>query len=55
MRQKDFYTQFRKLHPKPYFAFPDIPSTNEFTFEKLSSENFEQLYLLFENDDSPFV
>ena len=39
----------------PYFTFPDIPPLLNFTFEKLSSFNFEQLYLLFENDASPFT
>lgn len=43
------------MQTKPYFHFPDIPYCNDFFFEKLSKENFFQLYLLFENDDSPFV
>lgn len=55
MDSEDFYIEFRKLHPKPYFNFPEIPSTNELSFEKLDSENFEQSYLLFERDESPFV
>ena len=55
MQEADFYTEFRKFHPTPHFFFPDIPSTEELTFEKLNLENFEQLYLLFENDSSPFV
>ena len=40
---------------KPYFDFPDIENTDEFSFEKLTTENFQQLYLLFENDDSLFT
>ena len=40
---------------KSYFDFPDIPSDSKFSFEKLSPENFSQLYLLFENDDSLFT
>ena len=39
----------------PYFTFPDIPPFETFTFEKLSLANFEQLYLLFKDDDSPFT
>jgi RimJ/RimL family protein N-acetyltransferase len=40
---------------KAYFDFPDIDNTDEFSFEKLTTENFQQLYLLFENDDSLFT
>ncbi len=40
---------------KQYFTFPEIDLAGEFSFEKLSAENFPQLYLLFENDDSPFT
>ncbi|MBD0350841.1 MAG: GNAT family N-acetyltransferase [Flavisolibacter sp.] len=38
-----------------YFSFPDIPPTPELCFEKLNEQNFEQLFFLFENDDSRFV
>jgi RimJ/RimL family protein N-acetyltransferase len=41
--------------PKLYFDFPDIRGVNEFAFEKLSHDNFQQLFLLFENDESPFT
>ena len=40
---------------KVYFEFPDIEHYDEFSFEKLNTENFQQLYLLFEGDDSPFT
>jgi RimJ/RimL family protein N-acetyltransferase len=50
----DFNTPFNK-YKKPYFTFSEIPSTNEFGFEKLTEENFQHLYLLFEGDTSPFV
>jgi RimJ/RimL family protein N-acetyltransferase len=50
----DFNTRFIK-YKKPYFTFPEIPSTNELMFEKLTEENFQNLYLLFEGDTSPFV
>jgi len=40
---------------KPLFAFPDIPESDLFSFEKLTNENFAQLYLMFEGDDSPFT
>jgi RimJ/RimL family protein N-acetyltransferase len=40
---------------KPYFDFPDIQSWNEFSFEKLNLNNFQQLYLLFEGDESAFT
>ncbi len=40
---------------KAYFDFPDIKSADEFYFEKLTTENFQQLYLLFEGDDSLFT
>jgi RimJ/RimL family protein N-acetyltransferase len=53
--EADFYADFRKWHPKPYFSFPEIPPASSLTFEKLTLENFEQLYQLFENDSSPFV
>jgi hypothetical protein len=23
--EANFYEEFKKLHPKPYFSFPDIP------------------------------
>jgi RimJ/RimL family protein N-acetyltransferase len=39
----------------PYFVFPDIPAYEELTFEKLTSENFAQIYLLFESDVNPFT
>lgn len=40
---------------KPYFVFPDISSCEEFSFEKLTSGNFEQLYQMFEADESAFT
>ncbi len=40
---------------RPHFGFPDIDDTEKFAFEKLIPENFQQLYLLFETDDSPFT
>ena len=40
---------------EPYFVFPDIPAYKELSFEKLTSENAAQLYLLFESDESPFT
>jgi len=40
---------------KPYFDFPDIDNVGEISFEKLTIENFQQLYLLFESDDSTFT
>ena len=40
---------------KVFFEFPDIKSCGEFSFEKLTTDNFQQLYLLFEGDDSPFT
>src|SRR4051812_46389347 len=38
-----------------YFTFPDIKATCDLSFEKLNLQNFQQLYLLFEGDDSPFT
>jgi RimJ/RimL family protein N-acetyltransferase len=40
---------------KPFFVFPNIPSSGELSFEKLSLDNFQQLYLMFENDDNKFT
>lgn len=40
---------------EPLFRFPEIPDDDKFVFEKLTSENFSQLYLMFEGDDSPFT
>ena len=40
---------------KLFFIFPDMESRENFSFEKLSSQNFQQLYLMFENDGSPFT
>ena len=40
---------------EPYFVFPDIPAYKELSFERLTSENAAQLYLLFESDESPFT
>ncbi len=51
----DFYTDFKRLHPKVQFHFPAIPSLPDYTFESLDSTNFDQLYGLFANDASPFV
>jgi hypothetical protein len=53
--ETNFYEEFKRLHPKPYFSFPDIPDYKGYSFEKLNIENFKQLYLLFEDDDSNFV
>ncbi len=40
---------------EPLFRFPEIPDNDKFAFEKLTSENFSQLYLMFEGDDSHFT
>lgn len=40
---------------KPFFIFPGIPSAGELSFEKLSLDNFSQLYLMFESDDNEFT
>ena len=40
---------------EPYFIFPDIPAYKELSFEKLTSENSAQLYLLFESDENFFT
>ena len=40
---------------KAYFNFPDIKGYGEFSFEKLTTKNFQQLWMLFEVDDSPFT
>lgn len=50
-----FYIEFKRTHTKKLFSFPDIPAFENYSFEKLSEQNFEQLYLLFEGDESPFV
>lgn len=55
MEKEDFYSWFRTTHTKRLFSFPDVPCAGELSFEKLNTENFEQLYLLFENDSSSFV
>lgn len=55
MRKDDFYIEFRKIYSKIHFSFPEIPPFKNFSFEKLTEQNFEQLYLLFEGDPSPFV
>ena len=40
---------------EPYFIFPDIGAYKELSFEKLTSVNSAQLYLLFECDENPFT
>jgi RimJ/RimL family protein N-acetyltransferase len=40
---------------KPFFVFPEIKSFAEFSFEKLTPENAQQLCLLFRSDASPFI
>ena len=45
----------KQLHPKPYFHFNEVQPFRNFTFEKLNSGNFEQLFNMFGNDDSPFI
>lgn len=47
----DGLNEFRK----PFFTFPDIKSWNNISFEKLNDNNFQQLYLMFENDDTVFT
>lgn len=39
----------------PYFTFPEISPFEEFSFEKLSSENFQQLYKMLHKDESAFT
>ena len=55
MLKDGFYTEFKKRYTKILFSFPEIPSFKNFTFERLTEQNSEQLYLLFEGDTSPFV
>ncbi len=55
MLKEDFYIEFKKTHTKSFFSFSEIPPFKNFSFEKLTEQNFEQLYLLFEGDSSPFV
>lgn len=43
------------IYKEPYFVFPDIAPCEDFSFEKLTSKNFEQLYQMFEADESPFT
>ncbi|HEX5149889.1 MAG TPA: GNAT family N-acetyltransferase [Parafilimonas sp.] len=45
----------KHLFRKKLFDFPDINPFENFSFEKLNKENFQQLYLMFEADDSPFT
>ena len=40
---------------QPYFIFPNIPNYEELSFEKLTSENFQELYLMFEADNNQFT
>jgi RimJ/RimL family protein N-acetyltransferase len=40
---------------KPFFTFPKIKAVEEFRFEKLTSNNFECLYKMFENDENKFT
>jgi RimJ/RimL family protein N-acetyltransferase len=40
---------------KPFFTFPDINPVEKFSFEKFTSKNFRQLFLLFKNDDNVFT
>lgn len=40
---------------KHYFGFPDMEDVNNFSFEKLTAENYQILVCLFSNDDSPFT
>ncbi len=40
---------------KPYFVFPDIPPYEELSFEKLTGDNSQQLYLMLREDESPFT
>jgi RimJ/RimL family protein N-acetyltransferase len=40
---------------KPYFIFPDIPPSGQLSFKKLTSENFIQLFRMFEADANPFT
>ena len=55
MSDFDYLAHIKKRHPEPYFTFPEIPPVAELSFEPLTNENVEQLYHLFENDESPFV
>lgn len=40
---------------KPFFTFPEIKTNGEFSFGKLTMQNFEQLYRMFESDDNIFT
>jgi len=40
---------------KKFFDFPAIETFGDFSFEKLGRINFQQLYLMFKADDSPFT
>lgn len=42
-------------NPGPYFDFPELPPFGKFSFEPLTTDNAAQLYLLFEDDNSPFT
>lgn len=44
-----------QLPRKKFFNFPGINSFENFSFEMLTKQNFQQLYLMFEADDSPFT
>ena len=40
---------------EPYFVFPDVVPYKELSYEKLTSANFEQLYMLFQTDNCSFT
>jgi RimJ/RimL family protein N-acetyltransferase len=45
----------RPINKKKPFTFPAIKAVEEFRFEKLTSNNFECLYKMFENDENNFT
>lgn len=44
-----------KIEKKQFFTFPAIEPVGEFLFEKLTTQNFGQLYMMFGNDDNIFT
>ena len=55
MTDEQFYAEFRKWHPSPYFQFADVLPLGDIQFERLTARNFVPLFLMFGEDKNDFT
>ena len=52
---RTMFEEFQARNPKPYFRFEDIPTSERLYYEKISTDNYREVFSLFEGDDNPFL